>query len=266
MKSQSLPYDMGNAGDLLKHGILAEYTQWWCRNNAKPMRFLDPFGGRPWVESPKYEVTLRVEKLSEFALFHAQPEPKNKYYGSSHIVNNMAKALGQDAQIFVSDRDSDALKDLCNSGLEKLCCPGFDPNNGVSILDTNIEADLLLLDPFEDFLISQDLKDSFQRIKSFSERMAVVVFILNKDQKNKIGRQYTKLKREYLSQAWALHCPKLKNQKVRGESGYIIEVLLLLPAFLRPSAKELRNTLIQYSQCLTKVLGASVQFLEGRSF
>jgi hypothetical protein len=30
MKSQPLCYDMGNAGDLLKHGILAEYTQWWC--------------------------------------------------------------------------------------------------------------------------------------------------------------------------------------------------------------------------------------------
>ena len=29
MKSISgLPYDMGNAGDLLKHGVLAEFVRW----------------------------------------------------------------------------------------------------------------------------------------------------------------------------------------------------------------------------------------------
>lgn len=26
----SLPYDMGNAGDLLKHGVLAEFVRWYC--------------------------------------------------------------------------------------------------------------------------------------------------------------------------------------------------------------------------------------------
>ena len=25
-----LPYDMGNAGDLLKHGVLAEFVRWQC--------------------------------------------------------------------------------------------------------------------------------------------------------------------------------------------------------------------------------------------
>ena len=39
-----LPYDMGNAGDLLKHGVLAEYVRWQCELGLPP-RFLDPFGG-----------------------------------------------------------------------------------------------------------------------------------------------------------------------------------------------------------------------------
>ncbi len=158
MKSQPLCYDMGNAGDLLKHGILAEYTKWWCRINSKPICFLDPFGGRPWTESPKAEVTSRVKTLSDFALFLAQPEPEKRYYGSSHVVLHMAQAIGHDARVFVSDRDSDALEDLCDSGLVKLCYSGFDPEDGFTILDTNIEANLLLLDPFEDFLILNDIE------------------------------------------------------------------------------------------------------------
>ena len=39
--AQPLPYDMGNAGDLMKHGLLAEFTQWWCRVKRKPIRFID---------------------------------------------------------------------------------------------------------------------------------------------------------------------------------------------------------------------------------
>ena len=46
--AMTLPYDMGNAGDLLKHGVLAEHVRWhavWaCRFD-----FLDPFGGKPWA-------------------------------------------------------------------------------------------------------------------------------------------------------------------------------------------------------------------------
>ncbi len=265
MKSQPLCYDMGNAGDLLKHGILAEYTQWWCRINSKPICFLDPFGGRPWTETPKTQVISRVKALADFAFLLAQPEPEARYYGSGHIVKHIARAIGQDAQVLVSDRDSDALEDLCDSGLVKLFYPGFDTKYGFSILDTNIEANLLLLDPFEDFIISKDIEHKFQQIKKFSERMAVIVFILNKEPQNRIGKQYADLKQRYLSQAWTLCCPKLRDQGVRGESEYIVEVLLLIPASLRllSQVRELRNTLKRYAQRLTDVLGASIQFSEG---
>ena len=42
----SLPYDMGNAGDLLKHGVLAEFVRWRCES-GRPGRFIDLFGGEP---------------------------------------------------------------------------------------------------------------------------------------------------------------------------------------------------------------------------
>ncbi len=265
MKSQPLYYDMGNAGDLLKHGILAEYTQWWCRINSKPICFLDPFGGRPWTESPKTQVTSRVNNLADFAFFLAQPEPEARYYGSGHIVKHIAKSIRQDAQVLVSNRYSDALEDLCNSGLVKLLYPGFDPKYAFSILDTNIEANLLLLDPFEDFIISKDIEHKFQQIEKFSERMAVIVFILNKELQNRIGNRYADLKKRYLSQAWTLCCPKLRDKGVKGESEYLVEVLLLIPNSLRllPSIRELRSTLTRYAKRLTEILEAPIHFLEG---
>ena len=35
----TLPYDMGNAGDLLRHGVLAEFVRWQCRLGV-PLRVL----------------------------------------------------------------------------------------------------------------------------------------------------------------------------------------------------------------------------------
>ena len=39
-----LRYDMGNAGDLLKHGVLAEFVR-WRREREESFRFIDLFGG-----------------------------------------------------------------------------------------------------------------------------------------------------------------------------------------------------------------------------
>ena len=49
---------MGNAGDLLKHGVLAEFVR-WQRGLGIPLRFMDPFGGEPWGR-PVPEVERRV--------------------------------------------------------------------------------------------------------------------------------------------------------------------------------------------------------------
>ena len=76
-----LPYDMGNAGDLLKHGVLAEFVRWQC-GLGMPLRFMDPFGGEPWGR-PVPEVGRRVRALPAGSLRAAQSHIDNgRYYGS----------------------------------------------------------------------------------------------------------------------------------------------------------------------------------------
>src|SRR5882724_5503235 len=152
MSLASLPYDMGNAGDLVKHGLLAEFTQWWCAQQRRPLRFLDPFAGRSWT-SPKPEVTRRIQALPRCAFFEAQLDPATRYNGSSHVVLYAAQAVGASAEVLVSDRDSEAREALAGDpSIRSLACPGFSPWDGFSILGAAVEADLVLLDPFADFL------------------------------------------------------------------------------------------------------------------
>ena len=81
----TLPYDMGNAGDLVKHGVLAEFVRWQCELGI-PLRFMDPFGGEPW-ERPVPEVARRVRALKGTALHTAQTDIEDgRYYGSAFVV------------------------------------------------------------------------------------------------------------------------------------------------------------------------------------
>ena len=66
----TLPYYMGNAGDLLKHGVLAEYVRWQCGQGIRSGS-LDPFGGEPWGDAIP-EVVRRVRALTDGALRAAQ--------------------------------------------------------------------------------------------------------------------------------------------------------------------------------------------------
>ena len=48
-KQKSLPYDMGNAGDLLKHGVMAEFLRArFIFDRGLPIRFFDLFAGEPF--------------------------------------------------------------------------------------------------------------------------------------------------------------------------------------------------------------------------
>ncbi len=68
MKASKLPYDMGNVGDLFKHGMLAEFVEWWLKHNDNEFVFLDPFAGRPYVLPPHPEVISRMQLLPDCAL------------------------------------------------------------------------------------------------------------------------------------------------------------------------------------------------------
>ncbi len=120
MCAAPLPYDMGNAGDMIKHGLLAEYVEWWCVSQPKRIKFLDPFGGLPWLEPPiAQQVIIRMQSLGDCALSRAQTNPAQRYYGSGHVVRNAAMASGGEAMVLVSDANRDAVKDLIRSGLDR---------------------------------------------------------------------------------------------------------------------------------------------------
>ena len=91
-----LPYDMGNAGDLLKHGVLAETLRHRLifRRN-QPIRFLDLFGGEPFSSEISDETVERVGKLSECALRDGQPDIRaGRYYGTGMLAQKRRDNFG----------------------------------------------------------------------------------------------------------------------------------------------------------------------------
>lgn len=258
-----LPYDMGNAGDLVKHGLLAEFAQWWCTFERRELQFLDPFGGQPWTDSPRPEVSRRIAALPPCALRTVQDEPTKRYYGSSYVVQRATTTAGCHSDVQVSDSDAGARSAFQGHPFRPLASDGFTCSDGFSILDANVDASLLLLDPFADFL-PRRAADVIPKIANVAHRIACVLFVLNLDPSNSVGRRYEQLRRRYLASAWRLHCPRLKNAGVVGESQYEVDVLLVWrPLPEHPGRVELRHALQAYANGLSKVLGAKVGFSDG---
>jgi len=267
MKAEPLPYNMGNSGDLIKHGMIAEFTEWSCRHNQKPFVFYDPFGGRPWIETPHKKVTERMKKLKDCALANAQPEPDIRYYGSGHIVKNVAHYAGCSAKVLVSDRNKDALDDLTKSGLERISHKDFNPEDGYSLLGCNLSKNntsLLLLDPFSDFLESST--QLVPKIVNFvgETEVAVALFVLSDDSMSVVYREFNKLREsESIDSIFQLSfsCLQLINTGIGGEEKYRSEIILFLPAKYKNSQlEELKNNLKNYAGLLTQVLGQEIQF------
>jgi len=262
MPPKELPYDMGNAGDLVKHGLLGEFVRWWCEQESGTLRYLDPFAGPPWVSPPSPEVTRRVQSLPRCAIRDAQPRPDERYYGSSFVVPNAAKAYGSSAKVWVSDSDPEA-RDLfraCRPPIEEIKTPRFSPSDGFSILDCQVDADLLLLDPFGEFL-KERANSEIPKIADVSSRLACVLFVLNLDPSNRVGLQYRSLRSKHLPNAWSLHCPKLPGTPVRGEATYEVEVLLAWQRLVgHPGRDILKNRIKAYARSLSEVLNAEIKF------
>ena len=256
----TLPYDMGNAGDLVKHGLLAEFTQWWCAYVTRPLRFLDPFAGLPWIGSPKSTVVQRLQALPQCAIRDAQPDPVSKYYGSSYVVLHAARAAGSSAEVLISDAEPTRIQAFRKLGFKHIACREFSSINGYSILNVDIDADLVLLDPFSRFLPDHAL-DVIPKIAAAAKRIACVLFVLNLNPNNYVGRRYDNLRLRHLPVAWALHCPKLPDQGILGESNYEVDVLLAWDSLLNHPARDvLRERLERYAIYLSRVLNAKITF------
>ncbi len=263
MSANNLLYDAGNVGGLLKHGLLAELLR-WHGEVSDAIIFLDPFGGFP-VHCVSPLVIERVQKLRNSALLDIQVEiAKGCYYGSSFLARRAIKnAPNQADKVFVSDHKKETRQLLLAYGLQELKRDRFNARDGYSILDCAREGEVVLIDPFGDFLPREvkadDTKKIIPKIARVSKYATVILFVLNLNPENSVGKKYQKLKEKHLRDAWFLSCPPIKNVGVRGESKYHVEVLLASPWLQAPSAKNLHRELQCYTTTLAKILHTEVR-------
>lgn len=233
-RRSSLPYDMGNAGDLLKHGVLAEFVRWRLERGAS-VRFLDLFAGEPSA-CVVPETVKRVRGLTESALAKAQSEiDECRYFGSSKLVRNLGQRHdGSNVCVFVNDCDLERLKKLRACGLKSLNkafptafdCPGSDAYAAFEKIAYKAERkDVALIDPFKEFL-PRKAKMIVPQMEEMADRAAVVLFALNKDPGNRVASRFDDLLKNHLKGAWRMTCPPLPYRGLRGESRYHAEVVL----------------------------------------
>ena len=236
-----LPYDIGNAGDLLKHGVLAEFVRWRCELHTS-VRFIDLFGGVPW-EPPIAEVVRRVRALPDCALRTAQTGlDVNRYYGSGFVARHAAEAGGlRGVRVLTGDRDPARRARLRAAGLSMIeedfpgCGPGAGHYDGYAALAKIVgrtnHSDLVLIDPFAEFL-PRHARTVVPQLAELASCSSVLLFALNLDPRNQIGRQFDALLEEHLPGAWRLTCPPLVDHGVKGESKYHAELVLAVPPLL----------------------------------
>ena len=244
-KETRLPYDMGNAGDLLKHGVLAEAVRHRLifRPN-QPIRFLDLFGGEPSCSEISDETVERVGKLSECALQDGQPDiGDGLYYGSGMLARNLGNSLGGHMSVFASDQNEERRERLRKEGLRPLEdaflqigeLGDYDAYRALEVIrDKNSRNDLILIDPFADFL-EPDANDCnraesvLPMLSQIAKSSTIVLFVLNEDPFNCVGQRFDELLRNHLSGAFAMSCPPIRLSKVEGERTYYVDVVLAGP-------------------------------------
>ncbi|MDE0412680.1 MAG: hypothetical protein OXI37_10785 [Gammaproteobacteria bacterium] len=267
----SLPYCMGNAGDLLKHGVLAEYICWRNESGSK-VRFLDLFGGEPVQNASPDEVVRRVQGLTGSALHDAQPEiAEGRYLGSGMLVHHFARSLRNSRiQVFTADSDTERRKKLMANGLQVLDeLPSFsDTCSSTGEYDAytffkgyasqSEEQDLVLIDPFAGFLSSKS-HTVIPQIEIAAKRASVLLFALNRDPFDSVGRQFDDLLETHLKGAVIMTCPPLRDSCIDGESEYYAEIVLAAHALNKDSyARDALLTRLDFfSKQLGGVLGLS---------
>ena len=278
--SMCLPYDMGNAGDLLKHGVLAEFVRWRCESTGS-LRFIDLFGGEPWT-APVPEVARRVRALPNCALRAVQTDiGEKRYYGSGLVARRTANASeAWSVRVVAGDGDSGRRKRLQRAGLVMIeedfpdCDPVADRYDAYDVLGRIgarlTVSDLVLIDPFREFL-PRHARSVVPKLAELVRSAAVLLFALNLDPHNQVGRQFDALVEEHLPGAWRLSCPPLPDRGVKGESKYHAEIVLATRDLLPPcpgeessTVRALRTRIESHAQHLAGVLDVPAERLAPR--
>ncbi|MGI9337253.1 MAG: hypothetical protein ACR2P4_01925 [Gammaproteobacteria bacterium] len=267
-ENKSLPYEMGNAGDLIKHGALALFVQWWCENNpTEVLRFADPFGGCPQKELENDKSGNEIKRrLNELATYSADVDGFNgaaiagclwdgdTYHNSGHIVAKAVREYGKTPEVWTSDKCRDRREQLEES---RLCMlhkkyGGYQCDDGYSILSHAGDFDLVLIDPFRKFWEEprKGQLPSLAEIKQKAEEnkdVCLAVFLVG----NHVFGEYNRMKK-HLDIAISLRCPRISGSVVCGEKGKA-EILLLSQTFAS-KGRELHKCLAKFGKAAQKVL------------
>ena len=257
--AKSLRYDMGNIGDLVKHGMMAEFIRWWrgvhpCQNE---FTFLDPFGGCVWAHPANSKALARLHTLREipdqnFAIFDSQPDiDEGTYYGSAHVVINQVRRFGLSPRAMVSDGCERKVKSLLesdNGNIYRLACPicpRFKPADGYTVLDCiadgHIKTDLVLIDPF--YEISK-IKRNIRKIVKAAEKTSVLLFVLVRS-----ASDGACIRNSLPNHIVAISPPLGKDTGVRGET-MMAYVILGMPASAKDRASDLCANIKKYAESL----------------
>ena len=261
---------MGNAGDLLKHGALAEFIRWRREllGPGKPLCFLDPFGGLPfcgpcaaWCREQNPAIN-RFRSLAKAAPECALVEAQRKisagcYYGSSHIAR---LAANKDIEVFASDRSESCRGELEGSGIrlmDEKAFPGFNAEDAFTVLDVEVPQGVetaVLLDPFAEFVRKKQHFDIIPQIARRVRDMSVILFV-PVPKSRKWRDCYAGIRDLFLPGMWTMSCRPIKGGRVLGEENHIANVVLCTPHL--SAAAELRNRLDNYAGKLAKILELS---------
>lgn len=245
----TLHYKMGNIGDIIKHGALAEFVEWWVCNQRSELTFADPFGGCPWDDLAKTHFASVRPSLAGTALYRAYEKMGGKYTGkylcSSHLVRQMHLQQSQPPRrIIVSDKSEDARDNLRTSGLNVV--KFSDDYDGYALLNEGVfskhKSDCILLDPYGDFLREEWRSggEKLQKIHKLTEKhksLWVILFVLDiwPEERKHTRRSVQETHESYVAsrdekfkdKAVYLHCPKASQSPAGKKSKYDSEVLLI---------------------------------------
>lgn len=222
-----LPYDPGNAGDLLKHSWLAATVRWLLQRDMAVFDYADPFAGE-WEYDPAPGVRKRLPLLrgTALALYSHDAWRRGRYLGSTGLVGSIGEHEGREIRIWVGDRCEERVRRLID---RRACRSLAEPSDGYAVLESAGSYSLILLDPFSDFL--DQAEQVLPRIVARAWKSSVLLSVLSASHDSAGHERYRSALQE-LCQGEHLTAimgglPALPDSDIRGEANHAAEVVLM---------------------------------------
>lgn len=272
-KKHKLHYRMGNLGDVIKHGVLAEFVEWWGENETRPLICADTFAGCPYRESDSCEVEKgaveRLVALQDTAISRVYSRDKSRYLGSTELVRQISQGFVPKPSILVSDNAPAARRELREAGFDVIDLP--ENNDGYTVLDDKVRreraqaANFILIDPYGKFLLEESNNGNCRLLKAkalMEQNVTVALFVLdmwseggnNSPKVSSVHANYCQFKQTLNGAAVSMRY----QRAVHGKRIYDAEVLLVSKMLASGGAEKLRTRLGQFKEAAQKVLPGGI--------